>query len=178
MENSVKARLLEFIESQNLSVRKFEVKCGFPNAYVSNMKRSIMPDRMKVITETFPMLNVSWLMTGVGDMLLSTQTADQQASEPSMAKLEGGLARLGEQAIGSMERLVSYHSDISRRYQEYLERVMEMQNQTFTALECERANVAKLLDQLERMQQQNERVQQQNEKLIDMLRDVIGSKRV
>lgn len=176
VERSVKSRLLEFIRSQHMTVRRFEVKCGFPNAFVSNMKRSIMPDRMKIISEAFPMLNVSWLITGLGDMLIPMRPAGKENVPSSVTTMESSLVSLSERAMGSMEQLVTYHNDVSRRYQEYLERVLEMQSQTFATLEAERGNVSKLLDQLELMQQQNAKVQQQNEKLIDMLRDIIDSK--
>lgn len=66
---TIKQRLYEFIESQNLSVREFERLCGLSNAYVSNIRSSIQPDKLQKIALQFPVLNKGWLMTGEGVML-------------------------------------------------------------------------------------------------------------
>lgn len=66
---SVKERLIEFINSKKISVRKFERECGLSYGYVSNMRVSLQPDKLKSISEQFPDLNTGWLLTGEGEML-------------------------------------------------------------------------------------------------------------
>lgn len=72
MEDSVKARLIRFIDSKGLSKNKFEEICGLSKRYVSNISVSIQPDKVKKISLMFPDLNTGWLLTGDGEMLLQS----------------------------------------------------------------------------------------------------------
>lgn len=76
---TIKARLYAFIESQNLSVREFERLCGLSNAYVSNIRSSIQPDKLQKIALRFPVLNKGWLMTGEGTMLKEVANVSDSA---------------------------------------------------------------------------------------------------
>lgn len=69
MENPVKQRLADFIQSEGLSVRAFEKACGFPNGYIRKLKNAPTEERMATIKGTFPQLNKVWLLTGEGEML-------------------------------------------------------------------------------------------------------------
>lgn len=55
------------------SVRNFEDECGLSNGYINNAlyasSSNIGSDIIARIVERFPMLNISWLCTGKGDML-------------------------------------------------------------------------------------------------------------
>ena len=65
----VRDRLEYYIAHKGLSVRKFEILIGASNGYVSNIKLNITPAKQKQIQSAFPDLNMSWLLTGEGDML-------------------------------------------------------------------------------------------------------------
>ena len=54
------------------SVRSFEVQAGLPNAYVANA-RIITPRRRQQLQAAYPDLNLGWVMTGAGEMLLGDQ---------------------------------------------------------------------------------------------------------
>ena len=71
MENTVKQRLISFIEYKNLTKNKFEKICNLSSRYVSNIVQSISPDKIKIISLNFPELNIDWLLTGNGDMLIN-----------------------------------------------------------------------------------------------------------
>lgn len=71
--DSVKERLKAYIEYKKISVRSFENRCGLSYGYVNNMRVSIQPAKLKSISVQFPDLNKSWLLTGEGDMLVSTE---------------------------------------------------------------------------------------------------------
>lgn len=68
MCNSVKERLVAFIEFKGLSKNKFEQICGLSRRYVSNISKSIQPDKIERISLAFPDLNTGWLLTGSGTM--------------------------------------------------------------------------------------------------------------
>lgn len=72
MENgNVKSRCKEFARAKGIPVYKFEEMCGMSQGYVSNIRQSISPAFLQKMTSVFPDLNVTWLLTGNGDMYVS-----------------------------------------------------------------------------------------------------------
>ena len=69
MESAVKQRLIAFINFLGISKNAFEKACGLSTRYVSNISSSVSPEKLKQISLRFPELNVSWLLTGDGNML-------------------------------------------------------------------------------------------------------------
>lgn len=72
MERSVKERLTEFIQSQNISVREFERRADLSNGYLKSLRKSPTIDKMRSIISAYPMLNQDWLLTGEGNMLVES----------------------------------------------------------------------------------------------------------
>lgn len=66
---SVKERLKSFVSYKEMSVRRFCIKIGVSESFVSSMRVSISPDKLSIISEKFPDLNTAWLLTGEGEML-------------------------------------------------------------------------------------------------------------
>lgn len=89
MDRLVKERLRTFIASKDMSVRRFEILCGFPNSFVSNIKRTTSPARLEIIASKFPELNITWLMTGKGEMLnaVHLEPLESSQTETETAKL-------------------------------------------------------------------------------------------
>lgn len=90
MATTVKDRLILFIEYKGISKNAFEKACGLSTRYVSNMRQSIQPDKIKKIALAFPELNTGWLLTGEGEMLKGEATppresASLQPDEPAEA---------------------------------------------------------------------------------------------
>ena len=71
---NVKERLKKFIVSKGLGQKAFEIECGLSNGYVNNIRRSVTIEKARQILERYPELNISWLMTGEGEMLRTTPT--------------------------------------------------------------------------------------------------------
>lgn len=79
-QNSVKNRLLQFLEYKNISQKRFEEMCGLSNGYVNNIRKSIKLDTYKEkIEPIFPELNKKWLLLGEGEMLIED---DEEEDEP------------------------------------------------------------------------------------------------
>lgn len=73
-QNSVKNRLLQFLEHKNISQKRFEEMCGLSNGYVNNIRKSIKLDTYKEkIEPIFPELNKKWLLLGEGEMLIEEE---------------------------------------------------------------------------------------------------------
>lgn len=66
-----KERLLQFIESQGISVSEFERKCGLSNGYLRSSRGNFGAKKLDDILRVFPILNRDWLLSGDGDMLSS-----------------------------------------------------------------------------------------------------------
>lgn len=77
-EGAVKQRLKEFIEYKKISVRQFCIEIGVSPAFVSNIVKSIQPDKIDSISKHFPELNTGWLLTGEGEMLKSDYSAENK----------------------------------------------------------------------------------------------------
>lgn len=88
METNVKDRLMLFIQSQGISVNKFEKMCGFSTGYVSNMRKSLQPDKLMSIVQNFPSLNTGWLMTGEGEMLKAAKGGELNDSSVDLSSLK------------------------------------------------------------------------------------------
>lgn len=65
-------RLMQFIKHAGLSARKFDLSIGASNGYTLRMQKnhaSVGSDVIENILNTYPQLNVVWLITGQGEML-------------------------------------------------------------------------------------------------------------
>lgn len=72
MAQTIKDRILEFIAFKKISVHKFEMDSGLGNAYVTRMPKRITDNKLRGLRAAYPELNINWLLTGDGDMLLET----------------------------------------------------------------------------------------------------------
>lgn len=73
----VKNRLIEFIKTQGLTISGFENIVGLSNGSVSKTTDRIRPRTLESISNKFPNLNQTWLLTGEGDMLLPSSGKDR-----------------------------------------------------------------------------------------------------
>lgn len=65
----MKERLMEFIKEKDISNRKFLLKCGLSETYISTLTGNPSGDTLKKIEAAYPELNTDWLLTGEGEML-------------------------------------------------------------------------------------------------------------
>ena len=64
-------RIKQYLDLKGISVRAFELKCGFSNgSFASQLKngKTIGIDRLENILNAFPDINIEWLLTGKGSM--------------------------------------------------------------------------------------------------------------
>lgn len=69
MEDTVKQRLSSYIRYKGMSNSQFCKAIGVSSAYISSMRQSISNDKTQSIALNFPDLNITWLLTGEGEML-------------------------------------------------------------------------------------------------------------
>lgn len=68
----LQSRIREFIAYKGLTIQQFEAKVPLSNGAVSKMGDNTRRGTLDRISKSFPELNVSWLLTGEGEMLKST----------------------------------------------------------------------------------------------------------
>ncbi len=66
---TVKERIREFIKYKGLSERKFCLSIDVSAAFVNSIVKSIQPDKVERIALQYPELNITWLLTGKGEMI-------------------------------------------------------------------------------------------------------------
>ncbi|MFA9212519.1 MAG: helix-turn-helix transcriptional regulator [Candidatus Methylacidiphilales bacterium] len=71
------ARVLKYIELKNISKRDFYIKTGLSNGYLDKTS-NIGSDKVEKIVSAYPDINVNWLVTGHGNMLVSKDYADSE----------------------------------------------------------------------------------------------------
>jgi len=72
-------RLEEFIRNQGISVRSFEQTISASDGMIRraiNNKTDIQSKWLSKIADNYPQLNLNWLITGKGSMILSAQNKD------------------------------------------------------------------------------------------------------
>lgn len=69
----VKERLIEFIDYLNVSKSAFERKCKLSNGFVDKSNDKIRDSSLQMIASAYPELNILWLQTGYGEMLLEPE---------------------------------------------------------------------------------------------------------
>ena len=79
---TTKERLKLFIKTQNLSVSEFEKSIKVSNGYVNSITKSIQPDKLSLIVDKYPLINIYWLLLGKGDMLLPSGEHQEPADVP------------------------------------------------------------------------------------------------
>ena len=70
---SVKDRLTQYLDSKNISKSAFGRDIGVSSAYISSIRKSIQPEKIKRIALKYPDLNTTWLLTGDGEMLIKPE---------------------------------------------------------------------------------------------------------
>ncbi|MFA7615713.1 MAG: hypothetical protein WCY16_03925 [Weeksellaceae bacterium] len=66
---NVKERLKSFADSVGLTVSALEKELNVSNGYINSISKSIGLDKLELLIEKFPNLNVEWLLTGKGSMV-------------------------------------------------------------------------------------------------------------
>ena len=112
--SKIVSRLKEYIDSKGISISAFEKSIGMSNASFGRSLKTngaIGTDKLEKILNEYPDINLSWLMTGQGEMLveLPNEEKDQGDSQNIMS--------IGEQAEGvnsisqRIEILVQYFAE-------------------------------------------------------------------
>jgi predicted ribosome quality control (RQC) complex YloA/Tae2 family protein len=85
---NVKERLKKFIKSIDMTTTAFEESLNVANGYINSISKSIGIDKVAIILEKYPNLNLEWLFTGRGEMEKKTIPITQNQSNEDLDKFE------------------------------------------------------------------------------------------
>ncbi|MDE6072086.1 MAG: hypothetical protein K2G53_05985 [Muribaculaceae bacterium] len=142
MLNSVKERLIAFLEYKGINKSEFGRRIGVSNAFVTSMRKSIQPDKIALIQKEFPDLNTSWLLTGEGEMLKDVSVHQTSYGDHSPNVNGDGNTIQGETSI---ERTL----DEIAEYRKLLERTLAMIEKRDAQIEKRDAQIDHLIALLE-----------------------------
>lgn len=84
-------RLKHFMATLDMFIYQFENECDITHGVANKLRESSRPRLWKKIRRRFPILNIEWLKTGEGDMLLPEHPAITDSNE---INIRGGVAHL------------------------------------------------------------------------------------
>lgn len=88
---SVKERLETYVKYKKLSNSAFCRSIGVSAAFISSMRVSLQPDKAESIALRYPDLNISWLLTGSGEMLNTESNAVNENKEYSVGEFANNI---------------------------------------------------------------------------------------
>lgn len=93
MEDTVKERLKLFLKQSNIKGIDFCQSINVSLGFISSMRESIQPDKLKSIAIKYPLLDIGWLMTGEGSMLKSYQASTRNSSNNISHDIKGNVSQ-------------------------------------------------------------------------------------
>lgn len=121
MQSNVKSRLIEFLKFKSISQKAFAQSVGVSAGFVNAIRVSIQPKTLEKISNVYPNLNITWLLTGVGPMLLDVAPPAQVSSVNSAVAMHNTITN--ESAGG--ESSVSQELKMAQQKIEALEKLLD-----------------------------------------------------
>ncbi|MEN8122931.1 MAG: hypothetical protein ABFS35_21505 [Bacteroidota bacterium] len=82
---TTKERIKIFLKHRKISERQFYRSTGFSNSFLATGKH-IGTDKAEIIISTYPEMNLYWLITGKGDMILPVVLEPDKDKEGELIK--------------------------------------------------------------------------------------------
>ena len=125
MKESVKERIIKFIDAKNISTRSFENTCSLSNGYIRQLRNSPTADKIENIINAFPELNRDWLLTGVGEMLKNNQSVGNICnSNVSGVNVSGKEIHINPDAYNTLLKIVESNQKTTEKFQEQIDRLI------------------------------------------------------
>lgn len=88
-------RILQIIDYKGISKRQFYIKTNLSNGFLDKVK-DIGVSKVEKILNSFPDINPVWLLTGKGEMLLSSDGNIRNSTCPDITVLKKEIQHLNE----------------------------------------------------------------------------------
>lgn len=125
MQSNVKSRLIEFLKFKSISQKAFAQSVGVSAGFVNAIRVSIQPKTLEKISNVYPNLNITWLLTGVGPMLLDVAPPAQVSSVNSAVAMHGNaINTITNESVGG-DSSVSQELKMAQQKIEALEKLLD-----------------------------------------------------
>lgn len=124
MQSNVKSRLIEFLKFKSISQKAFAQSVGVSAGFVNAIRVSIQPKTLEKISNVYPNLNITWLLTGVGPMLLDVAPPAQVSSVNSAVAMHGNAINTITNESAGGESSVSQELKMAQQKIEALEKLL------------------------------------------------------
>ncbi len=117
---SVKQRLKTYLKVKGETQEGFGKKIGVTKGYVSAIAVSVPPEKLLEIAMHYPDLNIGWLLTGMGEMIIETKENENEVGEGA-AEYKNRTNELIEsikQENDTLRGQITFLQDVIRRLQE------------------------------------------------------------
>lgn len=125
MQSNVKSRLIEFLKFKLISQKAFAQSVGVSAGFVNAIRVSIQPKTLEKISNVYPDLNITWLLTGVGPMLLDVAPPAQVSSVNSAVAMHGNAINTITNESAGGESSVSQELKMAQQKIEALEKLLD-----------------------------------------------------
>lgn len=125
---NVKQRLISFLGEKRISKAEFGRKVGVSNAFVSSIKNSISPETLQKIKDVYPDLNVEWLLTGEGSMILGDVSGNNNAIGHGASATHSDSCNIVDKFLGELAEQRKLVSESQRQVDRLLSIIEKMTN--------------------------------------------------
>lgn len=122
---TLKDRVKEYCQSQNIPISKFEKESGLSNGYFNRVQHRPSQDKLDNIARNNPDLNIQWLLTGNGQML-TTDPIPKSESKPKQLEFDfNRWMENEEKKTAYLQKLITTNSQLSSTNSELVEMLKE-----------------------------------------------------
>lgn len=154
---SVKERLKKYIKDEGLSVITFEKSINVSNGYVNSISKSIGLDKLNLIIENYPNLNIDWLLTGNKKNVVKPEHNVNMPIENLINSIvENKFKNLSEELKKAQDELIKIKLEkISDPINERIDALGKTLHNVFQGQLTDRTNYKKQFDELKKLRKSN-----------------------
>lgn len=125
---NVRNRIKEFVKFIKIPISTFEKSISVTNGYVNSISKNMGIDKIELIIEKYPNLNIEWLLSGKGSMIKNSIKEENppdnykelaESRKETIDLLKGKVVTL-EKEIAALHSKNTYDASVQRGAVEFL----------------------------------------------------------
>jgi hypothetical protein len=135
--------LKSFVDSKELSDRAFEQSIGWSNSFYGKVKAnkvSFSIDKLTTILEKYPEINIHWLFTGKGNMLVgkyeeASIPANMGSLTSNIKKLESFIPPAASKIFESIQSEIYLLIEENQKHKKHVDKLLKSQKDALRKME-------------------------------------------
>lgn len=150
-------RIYRYLEFKGITPREMEVRANLSNGAVSKMGNGTRRSTIDKISNAFPDLNIPWLLTGEGDMLIgdtpiTNNGTNQQVAQNVRGHVTQSVTTDLATTISELTEIIKQSQAIASTSQEIAITAQRQLNSTLNQLTESQNQITTLIDLINRQQ--------------------------